>query len=185
MRTARTTRPSRTTSPGRSNRPSRTRSVAFASAFAALALFAGACSSGSDSDSGSGSGSSDSADGGKGADADKAFKERECLRKNGLKVPEPKSGEDSRGITIGGDMSKEKMEAAMKECGMGGGSKGGGVSQADKDKMLKYAQCMRKNGFDMPDPKFDGGAMQAQPMPKGAEAKKMEKAAEACKGIVK
>ncbi|MEU6820374.1 hypothetical protein ABZ921_07075 [Streptomyces atriruber] len=178
MRTARTTRPSRTTGP-----TTRTRSVAFASAFAALALFAGACSSGSDS--GSGSGSSDSADGGKGADADKAFKERECLRKNGLKVPEPKSGEDSRGITIGGDMSKEKMEAAMKKCGMGGGSKGGGVSQADKDKMLKYAQCMRKNGFNMPDPKFDGGAMQAQPMPKGAEAKKMEKAAEACKGIVK
>lgn len=122
--------------------------------------------------------------GGKGADADKAFKERECLRKQGLKVAEPKPGQDGRGITIGGDMSQKKMQAAMEKCGMGGGSKDGGVSQADKDKMLKYAQCMRKNGFNMPDPKFDGGAMQAQPMPKGAEAKKMEKAAEACKGIV-
>lgn len=159
----------------------RTGSVAVASAFAALALFAGGCSAGSDSGSDT---KGDSADGGKGADADKAFKERECLREQGLKVPEPKSGQDSRGITIGGDMSKEKMQAAMEKCGLGGGSKGGGVSQADKDKMLKYAQCMRKNGFDMPDPKFDGGAMQAQPMPKGAEAKKMEKAAEACKGIV-
>ncbi|WP_055702406.1 MULTISPECIES: hypothetical protein [Streptomyces] len=162
----------------------RARSVALASGFAALALFAGACSadsgSGSDADS-----TGNSADGGKGAEADKAYKQRECLRKNGLDVPEPKSGQDSRGLTIGGDMSKEKMEAAMKKCGMGGGSKGGGVSQADKDKMLKYAQCMRKNGYDMPDPKFDGGAMQAQPMPRGAEAKKMEKAAEACKGIVK
>ncbi|MEU5777173.1 hypothetical protein [Streptomyces venezuelae] len=175
MRTARTTRPTR---------PTRVRSVAFASGFAALALFAGACSNDSGSDSASGS-SSDSADGGKGADADKAFKERECLRKQGLKVPEPKSGEDVRGITIGGDMSKEKMEAALKKCGAGGGRSGKGPSQADKDKMLKYAQCMRKNGFNMPDPKFDGGAMQAQPMPKGAEAKKMEKAAEACKGIVK
>ncbi|MET7359306.1 hypothetical protein ABZS76_12730 [Streptomyces sp. NPDC005562] len=182
MRTARTARTTRTV------RTTRTRSVAAASAFAALALFAGACSNDSGSDSGSGSGSdkgsSDSADGGKGADADKAFKERECLRKHGLKVAEPKSGEDVRGITIGGDMSKEKMQKAMKDCGMGGGSKGGGISQADKDKMLKYAQCMRKNGFNMPDPKFDGGAMQAQPMPKGAEAKKMEKAADACKGIV-
>ncbi|MEV7190922.1 hypothetical protein AB0N81_03805 [Streptomyces sp. NPDC093510] len=168
----------------RTVRRTRTRSVAVASACAALALFAGACSNGTGSGPDSGSGSSDSADGGKGADADKAFKERECLRKQGLKVPEPKSGQDSRGITIGGDMSKEKMEAAMKKCGMGGGSKGGGISQADKDKMLEYAQCMRKNGFDMPDPKFDGGAMQAQPMPKGAEAKKMEKAAGACKGIV-
>ncbi|MEV5979023.1 hypothetical protein [Streptomyces sp. NPDC052114] len=160
----------------------RARSVAVASGFAALALFAGACSGGSGSESKS---SSNSADGGKGAEADKAYKQRQCLRKHGLDVPEPKSGQDSRGLTIGGDMSKEKMEKAMKDCGMGGGAKGGGVSQADKDKMLKYAQCMRKNGYDMPDPKFDGGAMQAQPMPQGAEAKKMEKAAEACKGIVK
>lgn len=159
----------------------RTRSTAIASGFAALALFAGACSSGG----GGAESSKDQADGGKGKQADAAFKERECLRKHGLKVPEPKAGEDTRGITIGGDLSKEKMEAAMKECtGSGGGAGGGSVSQADKDKMLKYAQCMRKNGFNMPDPKFDGGAMEAQKMPKGAEAKKMEKAAKACKDIV-
>ncbi|MGW7069996.1 hypothetical protein ACWGII_11860 [Streptomyces sp. NPDC054855] len=157
----------------------RTRGAAIASGIAALALFAGACSSGGDG------GSQDKADGGKGKQADAAFKERECLRKHGLKVSEPKSGEDTRGITIGGDMSKEKMEAAMKACsGKSGGMSGRAPSQADKDKMLKYAQCMRKNGFDMPDPKFDGGAMEAQKMPKGAEAKKMEKAAEACKDIV-
>ncbi|MGA4849579.1 hypothetical protein ACOBQB_26220 [Streptomyces sp. G5(2025)] len=157
---------------------SRTRSAVIASGIAALALFAGACSSDS------GSGPTNSGGGGKGAAADKAFKERECLREQGLKVPEPKPGQDSRGITIGGDMSQEQMQAAIKKCGMGGGSKGGGVSQTDKDKMLKYARCMRDNGFNMPDPKFDGGALQAQPMPKGAEAKKMEKAAKACKGIV-
>ncbi|MFG2501780.1 hypothetical protein ACGFSB_26670 [Streptomyces sp. NPDC048441] len=157
----------------------RTRSTAIASGVAALALFAGACSSGG------GESSQDKADGGKGKQADAAFKERECLRKHGLKVAEPKSGEDSRGVTIGGDMSKEKMEAAMKACTGKGGSAGAKApSQADKDKMLKYAQCMRKNGYNMPDPKFDGGAMQAQPMPKGAEVKKMEKAAKACKDIV-
>ncbi|MGW7270387.1 hypothetical protein ACWGH5_07710 [Streptomyces sp. NPDC054864] len=157
----------------------RTRSTAIASGFAALALFAGACSSGG------GDSSQDKADGGKGKQADAAFKERECLRKHGLKVPEPKAGEDTRGITIGGDLSKEKMEAAMKACmGKDGGMSGGGPTQADKDKMLKYAQCMRKNGFNMPDPKFEGGAMEAQKVPKGAEAKKMEKAAKACKDIV-
>ncbi|ATL28585.1 hypothetical protein [Streptomyces formicae] len=157
----------------------RRRSAVLASGFAALALFASACSG---SDGGSDP-EKNSADGGKGADADKAFKERECLRKHGLKVAEPKSGKDAAGITIGGDMTKEKMQKAMKDCGLGAGTKGGGTSQADKDKMLKYAQCMRKNGYNMPDPKFDGGAMQAQPMPKGAEAKKMEKAAKACKDI--
>lgn len=160
----------------------RNRSAVLASGFAALALFAGACSGGSDGDS-KASGSGSGADGGKGADSDKAFKERECLRKHGMKVSEPKSGEDAAGVTIGGDMTKEKMRKAMKDCGMGGGTKGGGTSQADKDKALKYAQCMRKNGFNMPDPKFDGGAMEAQRMPKGAEADKMEKAAKACKGI--
>ncbi|MFH8562918.1 hypothetical protein [Streptomyces sp. NPDC017988] len=162
---------------------SRTRSAGIAAGVAALALFTGACSS-DGGGSGGGGGSAGGNGAGKGADADKAFKERECLREQGLKVPEPKPGQDSRGITIGGDMNAEKMQAAMRKCGMGGGSKGGGVSQADKDEMLKYARCMRENGFNMPDPKFDGGAMQAQPMPKGAEAKKMEKAAEACKGIV-
>ncbi|MEV6754890.1 hypothetical protein [Streptomyces sp. NPDC051214] len=163
-------------------RRTRTRGAAIATGIATLALLTGACSSGGDS----GSGSQDKADGGKGKQADAAFKERECLRKHGLKVSEPKSGEDTRGITIGGDMSKEKMEAAMKACntGKGGGMSGSGPTQADKDKMLKYAQCMRKNGFNMPDPKFEGGAMEAQKIPKGAEAKKMEKAAKACKDIV-
>ncbi|MEU3738404.1 hypothetical protein AB0E78_15170 [Streptomyces sp. NPDC032198] len=158
----------------------RTRSAAIASGFAALALFAGACSPGGGDSSGQ-----DKADGGKGKQADAAFKERECLRKHGVKVAEPKSGEDTRGITIGGDMSKEKMEAAMKACtGKSGMGSGGSVSQADKDKMLKYARCMRENGFNMPDPKFEGGGMAAQKIPKGAEAKKMEKAAKACKDIV-
>ncbi|GHC60467.1 hypothetical protein [Streptomyces flavofungini] len=156
----------------------RSRSAALATAAAALALLATACGGGDDGD-----GKKDT--GGKENAADKAFKERECLRKHGLKVPEPKSGQDGNGITIGGDLSKEKMQKALKECtGKGPGSAGGGVSQADKDKMVKYAQCMRKNGFNMPDPEFKDGMARAMPAPKGAEMKKMEKAAKACKGIV-
>ncbi|QIB45144.1 hypothetical protein [Streptomyces aureoverticillatus] len=157
-----------------------TRSAGLAAAAAALALFGTACSGGDDGGDG---GKKDT--GGKENAADKAFKERECLRKHGLKVPEPKSGQDGNGLTIGGDLSKEKMQKALKECtGKGPGSAGGGISQADKDKMLKYAQCMRKNGYNMPDPKFEEGMAQAMPAPKGAEMKKMEKAAKACKGIV-
>lgn len=158
----------------------RSRSAALATAAAALALLATACGGGDDGD-----GKKDT--GGKENAADKAFKERECLRKHGLKVAEPKkgSGDDTRGITVGGNLSKEKMQKALKECtGKGGGSADGGVSQADKDKMLKYARCMRKNGFNMPDPEFKEGMAQALPAPKGAEMKKMEKAAKACKDIV-
>ncbi len=86
------------------------------------------------------------------------------------------------GLTIdGGSMSKEKMEKAFKACedkAVGGGPKE--LSQAEKDKMVAYARCMRQNGFDMPDPKFDGGAMQAAPALKSKDMKKFEKANRAC-----
>ncbi|MEN8649276.1 hypothetical protein ABCR94_01145 [Streptomyces sp. 21So2-11] len=166
----------------------RTRSAALASGFAALALFASACGSdgGSDKDGDTSKDTGNNA----GQASDDAAKHRKCLRDNGMDVPDPKPGEDGRGMTISGDgMSKEKMEKAMKACaGKGGpGSAGAGITQADKDKMLKHAQCMRKNGFNMPDPKFggDGGSVSAQRMPKGPEMKKFEKANKACESIVR
>ncbi|WP_434591110.1 hypothetical protein [Streptomyces sp. A5-4] len=165
----------------------RTRSAVFASGFAALALFASACGS----DGGSDKAGDTSKDTGNNAGkaSDDAAKHRKCLRDNGMDVPDPKPGEDERGMTISGDgMSKEKMEKAMKACaGKGGpGSAGGGMTQADKDKMLKLAQCMRKNGFNMPDPDFGkGGMAQAQKIPQGAEMKKFEKANKACESIMR
>ncbi|MEW1692558.1 hypothetical protein ACIQOF_36930 [Streptomyces sp. NPDC091265] len=165
----------------------RSRSAVIATGFAALALFTSACSGGTDSGgtekSTAGSGNSQ-ADSGKADDA--AVKERKCLREHGLKVPEPKPGEDSRGLTIGGDMNKDEMEKALKACAGKGGVGGGGgkITQADKDMMLKHARCMRENGYNMPDPKFDGSMAQAMPMPQGAEKKKFEAASKACEGIL-
>ncbi|MFD5099590.1 hypothetical protein [Streptomyces albidochromogenes] len=163
----------------------RTRSVAVASCAAALALFASACSGSADSgrddpsdDSGTNAGKA----------SDDAAKHRECLRDNGLDVPDPKPGQDERGITIGGDgMSKEAMEKALKACaGKGGpGAAGGGITQADKDRMLKHAKCMRENGYNMPDPTFDGGMTRAMPIPKGAAKEKFEKASKACESIMR
>ncbi|MET9515492.1 hypothetical protein [Streptomyces sp. NPDC002994] len=161
---------------------SRTRSAAFASGFAALALFASACSGGSSNDTSKDSGTN------AGKASDDAAKHRKCLRDNGLDVPDPKPGEDERGMTISGDgLSKEAMEKALKACaGKGGpGSAGAGITQADKDKMVKHAQCMRKNGYNMPDPKFDGGMTEALPMPKGVEKEKFEKANKACESVMR
>ena len=148
---------------------------------AALTLFATACS---------GEGTDSAKDGGtsqEGKKADQEFEHRKCLREHGLDVPEPKPGEKGVGLTIGGDgVSKEKMEEAFKACrSMAGDGAGVGreMTQADKDKALAYARCMRENGFSMPDPKFDGGALQAMPVPKGAEQQKFEKAAKACEGV--
>ncbi|MFJ9922203.1 hypothetical protein ACIRSF_23230 [Streptomyces rubiginosohelvolus] len=154
------------------------RSLAAACALAAaLALTATACS-------GDGGGTKDggSASDSKKTKEDQALEHRKCLREQGLDIPEPKPGENGMGVTIdGGSMGKEKMEKAFKACedkAVGGGPKE--LTQAEKDKMVAYARCMRQNGFDMPDPKFDGGAMQAAPALKQKDMKKFEKANKAC-----
>ncbi|MEV5583665.1 hypothetical protein AB0L39_34560 [Streptomyces parvus] len=156
----------------------RGRSLAAAGALAAaLALTATACS-------GDGGGTKDggSASDSKKTKEDQALEHRKCLREQGLDIPEPKPGENGMGVTIdGGSMGKEKMEKAFKACedkAVGGGPKE--LTQAEKDKAVAYARCMRQNGFDMPDPKFDGGAMQAAPVLKSKDMKKFEKANKAC-----
>ncbi|MFI7326211.1 hypothetical protein ACIBQ3_16300 [Streptomyces rubiginosohelvolus] len=157
---------------------SRGRSLAAACALAAaLALTATACS-------GDGGGTKDggSASGSKKTEEDQALEHRKCLREQGLDIPEPKPGENGMGVTIdGGSMGKEKMEKAFKACedkAVGGGPKE--LTQAEKDKMVAYARCMRQNGFDMPDPTFDGGAMKAAPALKPKDMKKFDKANKAC-----
>ncbi|MFC8509844.1 hypothetical protein ACFU3J_29490 [Streptomyces sp. NPDC057411] len=159
-----------------------TRVAAAASLAAAVALLTAACSGSAPGGSNSGGGSEE------GKKADQAFEHRKCLREHGLDVPEPKPGEKGVGLTIGGDgMSKEKMEAAFKACQdkAGGAGFGKEPTQADKDKALAYARCMRENGFNMPDPKFDGNAQQALPIPQGAEKQKFDKAAKACEGVAR
>ncbi|MDI3421551.1 hypothetical protein [Streptomyces luteolus] len=150
-----------------------------------LMLLATACSGGSADDStdeNSGGGQNNAADD-NGKSADDALKLRKCLREQGIDMPDPEPGQDPRGLTLGGDADPKKFQEALKKCGSGtSGRKGGGsMTQADKDKMIKYAQCMRKNGVDMKDPKFDGGSAvgEAMRIPKGQE-KKFEKANKLC-----
>ncbi|MFD7492269.1 hypothetical protein ACFV8T_07605 [Streptomyces sp. NPDC059832] len=149
---------------------------------AAVVLSATACSGdGGGSGSGSGTKNGGSASDTKKTDEDQALEHRKCLREQGLKVAEPKPGDDVRGMTInGGGKSKQEMEKAFKACqdkAVGGGPKE--ITQAQKDKMLAFARCMRKNGIDMPDPKFDGGMAQAPAMQQ-KDMKKFEKANAAC-----
>ncbi|MFE7266799.1 hypothetical protein ACFU9B_32775 [Streptomyces sp. NPDC057592] len=148
---------------------------------AAVVLSATACSGdGGGSGSGSGTKSGGSASGTRKTDEDQALEHRKCLREHGLDVAEPKPGEDGRGMTIkGGGKSKKEMEKAFKACqdkSVGGPKE---ITQAQKDKMLAFARCMRKNGIDMPDPKFEGGMAQA-PALQQKDMKKFEKANAAC-----
>ncbi|MCJ0873447.1 hypothetical protein [Streptomyces sp. AP-93] len=156
---------------------STTMTMTTAALLTGLTLFVTACTGGAggsdgkkdeknDSSNSSGTGGSG---GGGGADADNALKMRKCLRENGVDMPDPKPGEDPRGMTLGAGTDQEVLKKAMDKCGMKGPGSGGEVSQAEKDKALKQAKCMRDNGFDMPDPEFNGNARTGMSIPEGAD----------------
>ncbi|MFJ7272566.1 hypothetical protein ACIQV3_39055 [Streptomyces sp. NPDC099050] len=143
-----------------------------------LTLFVTACSGGAGGSDGkkdekkessNSSGTGGTGGSGGGADADNALKMRKCLRENGVDAPDPKPGEDPRGMTLGAGMDQEVLKKAMEKCGMQGPGSGGEVPQAEKDKALKQAKCMRDNGFDMPDPEFNGNARTGMSIPEGAD----------------
>ncbi|MFZ3471030.1 hypothetical protein ACODT3_21470 [Streptomyces sp. 4.24] len=121
---------------------------------------------------GSAGGNGDKGGSSSGADADNALKMRKCLRDNGIDAPDPKPGEDPRGMTLGAGEDQEALQKAMEKCGMKGPGSGGEMSQAEKDKALAQAKCMRDNGFDMPDPEFNGNARTGFSLPEGADKDK-------------
>lgn len=120
--------------------------------------------------------------GNSGADADNALKMRKCLRDNGVDAPDPKPGEDPRGMTLGAGADQEALQKAMEKCGMKGPGSGGEVSQAEKDKALSQAKCMRDHGFDMPDPEFNGSARTGISLPEGADKDKFMDQLNKCSG---
>lgn len=95
----------------------------------------------------------------------------ECMRDQGADVPDPEVDADGNlgfpdGIRVTGDGAGDGALARPTEaCGsMPRGAAGGGgqVDQSEfEDTVLEYAQCMRDQGVDMPDPEFnDGGGVQ-------------------------
>jgi hypothetical protein len=68
-------------------------------------------------------------------------------------------------------------------CGgnSGGKSAADGESEA-RDAQLKYAQCMREHGVDMPDPTFEGdGSLQKGVDPEDTKRGKFREAEQACR----
>jgi hypothetical protein len=97
----------------------------------------------------------------------------QCMRDNGIDMPDPQTSEDGQGITIqapgdGAPLDEEKMKTAHEACKKhlpnGGDFKP--PSPEEQDKIRQQAKCMRDKGHDWPDPKFEGGGMaEALPMP--------------------
>ncbi|MEU9232169.1 hypothetical protein [Streptomyces subrutilus] len=153
-----------------------------AAAVTGLALAVTGCTGGSDGggkDSGPGGGSGSGSGSGSGTDADNAVKMRQCLREHGIDAPDPKPGQDPRGMTVGGGVDPEKMQEAMKACGMGGPGSGKEPTQEEKDKELKWIRCMRDNGIQLKDPEYNGGARTGIEIPQGQE-KAFEDAQKKC-----
>ncbi|MET7423113.1 hypothetical protein [Dactylosporangium sp. NPDC005555] len=50
----------------------------------------------------------------------------------------------------------------------------------DQENFLRYAQCMREQGIDMPDPQIDGGAV-SMVLPQGTDKAKVDAANAKCK----
>ncbi len=94
---------------------------------------------------------------------EQALEFAECMRDNGVDMPDPQveGGRMLFGGGAGGEVDPEIQEQAMEACEDKRPDGGGNFSPEDQaemqDRMLAMAECMRENGYDMPDPDFSGG----------------------------
>jgi hypothetical protein len=125
-------------------------------------------SSGSDDASGSDDSGDDSSDDGSASDSEEELIDWvACMRDEGIDVPDPQVDADGN-LTLGpglggggGQVDPEALQDATDVCGEVPQSAFGGErpDQTEiQDTLLEFAQCMRKNGYDMPDPNFSGGS---------------------------
>ena len=144
---------------------------------AAFSVLLAACGGGAASDGGIASLQEEEADTGATTttaaevDPEQAFLDfTACMREHGIDMPDPEissaGGGFAFGITVEGsaeagapdNAEMERMNAANEACSH---FLEGVVSQFERpdmsemqDQMLAFAQCMRENGVDMPDPEF-------------------------------
>ena len=86
----------------------------------------------------------------------------ECMRKNGADVPDPRPGD--RGFVIGPEADQSVDERTFRDADekcrhLLRDAEPPQLSEEEKrraqEEMLRFARCMREQGIDMPDPKFD------------------------------
>ncbi|GAA2415749.1 hypothetical protein GCM10010191_27620 [Actinomadura vinacea] len=110
---------------------------------------------------------------------DAQLKFAQCMRQNGIDVPDPKPGGGNFRMEIRKGVDRSKLQAAMEKCSPYLEASGKLPDLNDpkvKDQMVKFAQCARSNGIDIPDPSGDGlvGAMGK------VDRAQLEKARELC-----
>jgi hypothetical protein len=116
---------------------------------------------------------------------DAQLKYAQCMRENGVDVKDPEPGKPVR-ITGNGEKGNyDKVQAAQKKCQSILQEGGVAPNQNDPeraDAMLKFAQCMREHGINVPDPKpGEGLKIQA---PEGGDRSKAEAAQKECRELL-
>jgi hypothetical protein len=127
----------------------------------ALCGFAFASCGGGNAEGDGGSSASDSSD-------DARLEFAECMRKHGVDVPDPQPGERSiqlggpdaegRGDLLNDPDAKDAFDACQEKLGdFGPENLSAEQRQELQDAALRYAECMRDHGVDVPDPQFGSG----------------------------
>lgn len=86
----------------------------------------------------------------------------ECMREQGVDLPDPQTGEGERGLRIvhpeSSGVGREELDKAREACAEhleGTFQEHSAEERAEfQDRAVEFAQCMRSNGIDMPDPDF-------------------------------
>ena len=159
-----------------------------------ITLLLAACSNGADDDGVASLGGGQAA----GASPSPSMSEEEaaqafaeCMREQGIEdFPDPQVDEDG-GIQFqapGPDSSVDRgaMDEALQACEdllpEGGPDSISAEEEAElQDAFLQYAQCMRENGIDMPDPDFSGGGVIMDGGDADPSSDAFQEADEACK----
>lgn len=122
------------------------------------------------------------------ADPDEAALEfAECMRENGVDMPDPEPGQNGGFQLFGGgtgDVDQATLERALEACRdlapqLEGGAE---IDPEMEEQMLALAECMREHGIDMPDPTTDGGL--SLQLPDGVDREEVDAALEECRETV-
>ena len=118
----------------------------------------------------------------------------QCMRAHGVDMPDPGAGGD---VTIGGGpgnpIDQSTMDAAQNACKSklpkGGHQPTAAEQKQFQDQAIKFAQCMRQHGIDMPDPVFSssgGGGTVKQNLGDGVDpaSAEFQAAQKACQSLM-
>ncbi|HVL96461.1 MAG TPA: hypothetical protein VM266_11435 [Solirubrobacteraceae bacterium] len=111
----------------------------------------------------------------------------ECMRDNGVDMPDPEGGTGVAQFEMPEGVTEEQLRTAQKKCEdkmpkLGGPDENDPEQVAEmRDLAVKFAECMRKQGIDYPDPKVENGRLVIQMGDADPNDPATQKATEACK----